>query len=93
MQISREESVDLMGDRTGFEINGKLAKEVHSKRHGPRRWLEAVTTVISYDGKFYSATCDVPLTEQQEGSGYWEEQETVEWKEVFAKEKTIIVYE
>lgn len=90
MKISREESIELLYGK--FNINGREAKWITEYRHGARRWMESVTHIISYDGKFWAATCDEPLTENQEG-GRWEYEDPVEWKEVFPKEKTITVYE
>jgi hypothetical protein len=95
MKISREESIEIAmyGSPTKpKEIAGKPTLRILEESQGKRRWFEEIRVVISHDGKFYTATYDEPLTEMQEG-GRFEGEDPVEWKEVFAKEKTITVYE
>lgn len=89
MKLSREDAIELLD--YPIEHEGKTAKTIVRESLGSRRWFSNQRVVVEWDGRFYEAYFDAPLTENVEG-GFWEGQESVEFREVFAKSKTITVY-
>lgn len=57
------------------------------------RWSTFHRRVFEHEGKYYETMYSHGSTEQQDESPYEYEGEEIECKEVFKKEKTVIVYE
>lgn len=57
------------------------------------RWSVIHRRVFEHEGKFYETTYSVGATECQDEGPYEYEDDEIECKEVFRKEKMVIVYE
>jgi hypothetical protein len=87
MKFNKEVLIDLLEDDTD------TAKTISVEYTGSSRWSRNYRRVFSFEGKFYETHYRVPATECQDESPYEYAQPEVECPEVFAKEKTVIVYE
>jgi len=58
-----------------------------------RRWVKQIRRIFTFQGKLYETFYEVGLTEEQDISPYEYDDDEIECKEVFAKEKITLVYE
>lgn len=87
MKFKKETLQDLVGDAVdGYEI-------IYDKIDGNSRWSIIHEMVFKFDGKFYMTSYSVGATECQDESPYEFDDDEIECKEVFQKQKTITVYE
>lgn len=68
-------------------------KIVQSELIDTTRWSLVYEMVFKKDGKYYKTSYSTGATESQDESPYEYEDDEIECREVFPKEKTIIVYE
>lgn len=80
---------DLIEGIYGHEEQVTVLDEIISQS----RWSIHHRRVFSFNGKFYETKYSVGATEYQEERPYSDEDDEIECKEVFPKEKIIIVYE
>lgn len=77
----------------GYEdFEGQEYNEIETKFIDKRRWVSTYRDIFKFNDKFYAYYYERPNSETQEGSEA-EEEDMIECDEVFAKIKTITVYE
>lgn len=91
-QFPRDVLLDVLGNRDGFDHEGKNIKEVHSKMDGQSRWTTRHTLVFQHGDLFYRTSYESGSTENQDCPP-WEHQDSVKCTLVIPVQKTITAYE
>ena len=68
-------------------------KVISNKMISQGRWMTNYKVVFECDGRYYESSYSKGSTENQDGKPWEYDGEAIECKEVFKKEKVIIVYE
>lgn len=83
MKFKRDDLRDDVGDPDTTVLDETI---------GTSRWSVQHRRVFKRDGKLYETHYSRGATEQQDESPYEHDPEEIECAEVFAREKTIVVY-
>lgn len=89
-EVAREMAWSSVGD--DWKEEG-VEKVVENELIDTSRWSNIHRLTLQVGGKFYQADYSVGATEGQDESPFEDDGDEVEFKEVFAREKTITVYE
>ncbi len=93
MKIRKELAQKLVDPDDYEEEELEGFKKVEDRQTSNSRWSINHTMVVEKDGHFYRANYSVGATEQQDETPFEYDEDEIEFKEVFAVQKTITVYE
>lgn len=75
------------------ELEEEETKTILEEVVQQKRWTTLMRRVFEYEGRLYSTFYEVGNTEYQDTRPYEYDPDEIECQEVFAREKTITVYE